>query len=759
MEENIQGFNKKEEEKQELTQNTPPQPESAENTEQLKDSEQSENYVQENFQETIENNFSENQDISDSENLSDEAGISENESEEDDSEEEFIGEEEEETESEATYAEKYEEFSDNHEDDIYIPRDSDTELIEEELGLEEVDLKEMKAAAFDWVDIESTEEKIPPEEKKRLEELYTRSINKIEDHQLVEATVVNVTDKDVILNIGYKSDGMVPLSEFKYLDSIKPGDKVDVIVEATEGRNGQLVLSHKKARAESSWNKIVSAHENNTILTGFIKDRTKGGMVVDLLGLDAFLPGSQLDIKPVQDYDAYVGKHIDLKVVKLNPVYRNIVVSHKAIIEEGIEEQRHSILSKLEKGQVLEGVVKNLTSFGVFVDLGGVDGLIHITDVSWGRINHPNEILEIGQTINVVVLDYDEEKNRISLGMKQLTPHPWETLPEEFVEGSIIKGKVVNIEDYGAFIEIYPGVEGLVHVSEMTWSQHLKAPSDYVSLNDEVEVKILTINREERKLSLGIKQLTPDPWEKVPLIYTKGSQHTGIIKNATNFGFFVELEEGIDGLVHISDLSWTKKYNHPLEFAKIGDPIEVVILDVDDENRRLSLGHKQIEEDPWETFKDIFSPDSIHEGTISKIDEKGATVILNYGIEGFCPLKQLVRENDQKVNVDTILEFKVTEFDKVNRRIVLSHLAVWKEQQKAKIEDEKAEKKKQQEKTRKAISKVRASVKKSTLGSEQEILAELKEKLIEEESRKASARAKKGSKKKSSANDEQSSEN
>jgi len=630
-------------------------------------------------------------------------------------------------------------------EEIPYPSEPETEYIEPE---DEEPIPLVKAS-FDWASYEEDEDEVSDaEEKSKLKELYTKSLVRLENHQLVEATVVNITDKDVVLNIGYKSDGLVALSEFKYMPSIKPGDKFDVIVETTEGKDGQLILSHKKARAESAWNKINFAHESNEIVTGYIKDRTKGGMVVDLMGLDAFLPGSQLDIKPVTDYDIYVGKHIELKVVKLNPVYRNIVVSHKAIIEEDIEEQRHKILSKLEKGQVLEGIVKNLTSFGVFVDLGGVDGLIHITDVSWGRINHPNEILEIGQKINVVVLDYDEEKNRISLGMKQLTPHPWETLPAEIVENSIIKGKVVNIEDYGAFVEIYPGVEGLVHVSEMTWSQHLKSPSDYLILNEDVEVKVLSINREERKLSLGIKQLTPDPWEKVPLIYTRGSQHTGVIKNTTNFGLFVELEEGIDGLVHISDLSWTKKYNHPSEFAKTGETLEVVILDIDEENRRLSLGHKQIEEDPWETFKDIFSIDSIHEGSVAKIDDKGATVILPYGIEGFCPAKQLVKENELKVNVEDTLEFKVIEFDKANRKITLSHISVWKEAQKEKQEDEKAEKKKQIEKTRKAISQVRASVKKSTLGSEQDILAELKEKLVEEETQKAATKSKKSSKKK-----------
>jgi small subunit ribosomal protein S1 len=624
------------------------------------------------------------------------------------------------------------------------------EVVEEK---EEIDINK----AFDWASVEEEEEEYGQDERKELEGLYTKTLNVIEDMQLVNATVENITDKEVVLNIGFKSDGLVALSEFKHMEDLKIGDQVEVIVESTEGKDGQLLLSHRKARAESAWAKIVSAHESGEIVTGFIKDRTKGGMVVDLFGLDAFLPGSQLDIKPVQDYDAFVGINMELKVVKLNPNFRNIVVSHKAIIEQDIEEQRHKILSKLEKGQVLEGLVKNLTSFGVFIDLGGVDGLIHITDVSWGRINHPNEILEIGQKINVVVLDYDEEKNRISLGMKQLTQHPWETLPEDIVEGSVMKGKVVNIEDYGAFVEIYPGVEGLVHVSEMTWSQHLKSPSDYITLNDEVEVKVLSIVREERKLSLGIKQLTPDPWEKVPLIYTKDSQHKSIIKNITNFGLFVELEEGIDGLIHISDLSWTKKYNHPSEFAKVGEEIEVVVLEIDEENRRLSLGHKQLEEDPWETFKDIFANGSVHEGNIVKMDDKGALITLPYGVEGFCPIKQLVKEDEGKINVEDVLEFKVLEFDKSNRRIVVSHMAVWKEAQKIQDDEVRTERKKQADKTRKAISQVRSKVQKTTLGSEQDVLQALKDKMTaDENAAKEEAKTKKATPKKKADEEEKS---
>lgn len=589
---------------------------------------------------------------------------------------------------------------------------------------------------FDWDELEEdTTDSYSKEERQELEKLYTQTLNVITEHELIKAKVVNITDKDVVLNIGYKSDGLVSKAEFKYMENISVGDEVEVMVESTEGSDGQIILSHKRALAEGAWVKITNAHETGEIIQGYIKDRTKGGMVVDLFGLDAFLPGSQLDIKPVQDYDAYVGTTMDLKVVKLNPAFRNIVVSHKAIIEQDIEEQRHKILSKLEKGQVLEGIVKNLTSFGVFVDLGGVDGLIHITDVSWGRINHPNELLEIGQKLNVVVLDYDEGKKRISLGMKQLTQHPWETLPEDIVEGSELTGKVVNIEDYGAFVEIYPGVEGLVHVSEMTWSQHLKAPADYVTLNEEVKVKVLSIVREDRKLSLGMKQLTSDPWMIILDKYAKGTKHSAIVKNITNFGLFVELEEGIDGLIHISDLSWTKKFNHPSEFTKVGDTIECVVLEIDEENRRLSLGHKQLEEDPWETFESIFEIGSVHEGSIAKIEDKGALITLPYNIEGFCPIKQLQKEDESKAKADEVLEFRVIEFNKSDRRIVVSHTQIWKEEARHKADEDKAKKKKQVDRTRKAISQVRQKVQKATLGDEFEGLQELKDKMAAAENK------------------------
>jgi small subunit ribosomal protein S1 len=583
------------------------------------------------------------------------------------------------------------------EDDVKDENDENQEDSDTDEEEEDIDLDSIRAAAneeFDWDKYEKEEHEQQAAEDAEIVEMYTKTLSVVGDMELVKATVVNITEKDVVLNIGYKSDGLVARSEFKYMEDLKVGDEVDVIVESTEGKDGQILMSHRKALAERAWDNIVKAHESQEIVNGFIKDRTKGGMVVDLFGLDAFLPGSQLDIKPVTDYDAYVGKDMELKVVKLNPAFRNIVVSHKAIIEADIEEQKSKILSKLEKGQVLEGIVKNLTSFGVFVDLGGVDGLIHITDVSWGRINHPNEMLEIGQKINVVVLDYDEEKNRISLGMKQLTPHPWEKLPEDIQESSVLKGKVVNIEDYGAFIEIFPGVEGLVHVSEMTWSSHLKSPSDYLTLGQEAEVKVLSILREERKLSLGIKQLSEDPWTDVTGKYPKESKHNAIIRNITNFGLFVELEEGIDGLIHVSDLSWTKKYNHPSEFAKVGDIIECMVLEIDEENRRLSLGHKQLEEDPWDTYKDIFLVGSEHEGSINTVDDKGAVVILPYNVEGFCPARQLSKENNEKPKKDEVMVFQVIEFDKSNRRIVLSHTNIWKEAKKVEEEEDKVRKKK-----------------------------------------------------------------
>jgi len=589
---------------------------------------------------------------------------------------------------------------------------------------------------FDWDGFEEGEEEYTTDQRKELSELYTQNLSTIEKREMVTGRVVHISDRDVVLNIGFKSDGLVPLSEFKNLDDLSVGDEVEVLVENPEDENGELQLSFKKAQAEKAWDTIVDAHENDKILKGHIKDRTKGGMVVDLLGMDAFMPGSQIDIKPIKDYDAFVGQTMDIKVVKLNHAFRNIVVSHKAIIESDLEEQKSLILSKLEKGQVLEGTVKNLTTFGVFVDLGGVDGLIHITDVSWGRINHPEEILELGQKINTVVLDYDEEKKRISLGLKQLEAHPWESLPEDIGEGSKVKGKVVNIEDYGAFIEIHPGVEGLIHVSEMSWSTHLKSPEEYVKMGDEVEAVVLTIDREDRKLSLGMKQLTDDPWQGIEEKYPIGSKHEGIVRSITNFGLFVELEEGIDGLVHISDLSWIKKYNHPNEFTNVGDKMELVVLEIDMENRRLSLGAKQLEEDPWDTFESIFLLDSVHEGEIKNVEDSGAIVILPYGVEAFAPKKHLMKEDKSKVQPGEKLEFRIIEFDKGNRNIVISHTDIWKEEERKKRAADQKTKAKEQAETEKEVKKVRSKVKDSTIQEETNVLADLKKKMEEEELKK-----------------------
>ena len=591
---------------------------------------------------------------------------------------------------------------------------------------------------FNWEAFEQDVDDYTNSDRKRLEEMYATTLSHVDERQVVDGTVVNITDRDVVVNIGFKSDGMVPLSEFKYLgDELKEGSAVKIMVEKREDAQGQIKLSHKKALEESSWDTIVSAHENDNILKGYISDRTKGGMVVSLLGLDAFLPGSQIDVKPIKDYDMYVGTTMDLKVVKLNQQYRNIVVSHKAIIESDLEQQKTEILGRLEKGQVLEGVVKNLTSFGVFVDLGGVDGLIHITDVSWGRINHPEEVLELGQKINCVVLDYDGDKKRISLGLKQLTQHPWETLPEDTAEKSVVKGKVVNIEDYGAFLEIYPGVEGLVHVSEMSWSTHLKSPSEYLKLGDEVEAIVLTIDREDRKLALGMKQLTSDPWEGIEDKYVAGSKHTATVRSLTNFGLFMELEEGIDGLVHISDLSWTKKFNHPAEFTKLGEKLEVLVLEIDKENRRLSLGHKQLEEDPWDTFESIFLNNSIHKGTVSRMEDKGAIITLPYNVEAFAPSKHLAKQDKgSRIDEGDSVDFKVLEFDRDNRRIVVSHTQVWRDEERAQRDADNAEKNKEAEKTTKAVKKLQSAQNSDTLADANDVLAGLKKNMEKEELKK-----------------------
>ena len=524
---------------------------------------------------------------------------------------------------------------------------------------------------FDWEPFETgTTANVSKEE---LDKAYDETLNKVSEHQVVDGTVISVDKKEVVVNIGYKSDGIIPASEFRYNPDLKIGDTVEVYVENAEDKKGQLVLSHKKARMSKSWERVNAALDAQEVVTGYIKCRTKGGMIVDVFGIEAFLPGSQIDVHPIRDYDQFVGKTMEFKIVKINQEFRNVVVSHKALIEAELEAQKQEIISKLEKGQILEGVVKNITSYGVFVDLGGVDGLIHITDLSWGRVDDPHKVVELDQKINVVILDFDEEKKRIALGLKQLTPHPWDALDAELKVGDHIKGKVVVIADYGAFVEIQPGVEGLIHVSEMSWSQHLRSAQEFLKVGDEIEAVILTLDRDERKMSLGIKQLKEDPWEAIEVKYPVGSKHTAKVRNFTNFGVFVELEEGVDGLIHISDLSWTKKVKHPSEFTQVGAEIDVVVLDIDKENRRLSLGHKQLEDNPWDVFEEKYTVGSIHEGKIVELLEKGAVVQLDENVEGFATPKHLVKEDGSQATQGETLPFKVIEFNKDSKRIILSH--------------------------------------------------------------------------------------
>ena len=520
-------------------------------------------------------------------------------------------------------------------------------------------------------------------------EAYEGSLNKISDHDVVDGTVIAMNKREVVVNIGFKSDGIIPTSEFRYNPDLKVGDTVEVYIENQEDKKGQLILSHKKARASRSWDRVNQALENEEIVKGFVKCRTKGGMIVDVFGIEAFLPGSQIDVKPIRDYDIFVGKTMEFKIVKINQEYKNVVVSHKALIEAELEQQKKEIIGKLEKGQVLEGTVKNITSYGVFIDLGGVDGLIHITDLSWGRVNDPHEVVELDQKINVVILDFDNEKKRIALGLKQLTPHPWDALDADLKVGDHVKGKVVVMADYGAFIEIAPGVEGLIHVSEMSWSQHLRSAQDFMKVGDEVEAVILTLDRDERKMSLGIKQLKEDPWEHIEEKYPIGSKHTAKVRNFTNFGVFVEIEEGVDGLIHISDLSWTKKIKHPSEFTQIGATIDVVVLEIDKNNRRLSLGHKQLEENPWDVFETVFTLDSIHDGTIVEMMDKGAVIQLEYGVEGFATPKHLVKEDGSKAQLNEKLPFKVIEFNKESKRIILSHSRIYEDIQRAEAREAK----------------------------------------------------------------------
>ncbi|MCS4435094.1 30S ribosomal protein S1 [Aquiflexum gelatinilyticum] len=569
------------------------------------------------------------------------------------------------------------------------------------------------------------------EQKADMEAMYAGTLNTITEKEVIKGTVVGINDKDVIINIGFKSDGLVPVSEFRDLPNLKIGDQVELFIEEQENALGQLVLSRKKARMVRAWTDIEDALTNDSVIEGLVKRRTKGGLIVDIYGVEAFLPGSQIDVKPIRDFDIYVGKKMEVKVVKINHTNDNVVVSHKVLIEKDLEKQKAEILNNLEKGQVLEGVIKNMTNFGVFIDLGGVDGLLHITDISWGRINHPEEVLNLDDKVQVVVLDFDDDKKRISLGMKQLTSHPWDALSAELEVGSRVKGKIVNVADYGAFLELAPGVEGLIHVSEMSWSQHLRNPADFVKVGDEIEAVVLTLDKDERKMSLGIKQLTEDPWTKGDMAakYAVGTKHKGVVRNLTNFGLFLELEEGIDGLVHVSDLSWTKKIKHPSEFVKVGDELAVAVLELDVDNRRLALGHKQLEENPWDTFETVFPIGSVHKCTVNSKNDKGAVLELPYGLEGFATSKNLEKEDGSTVEVGESLDFKVIEFSKDDKRIVLSHTATFKEDAKAtataaaKAADKKGKKKADEPK-----AEAPAAAEKSTFG-DIDALAELKEKM------------------------------
>ena len=587
-------------------------------------------------------------------------------------------------------------------------------------------------ADFDWAAIDKKEE-VNSEQVKEMTDKYEQTFKSFTEQEVIEGTIVSISDREAVVNIGFKSDGVIPASELRYNPDFKVGDKIEVYVESQEDSNGQLLLSHKKARILKSWERVNQAYESQEIITGYVKSRTKGGLIVTVFdNIEAFLPGSQIDVKPIRDYDVFVDKTMEFKVVKINHEYKNVVVSHKALIEDEIEAQKAEIISHLEKGQVLEGTVKNITPYGVFIDLGGVDGLIHITDLSWGRVSDPKDIVELDQKINVVILDFDEAKHRIALGLKQLTPHPWDALDPNLKQGDHIHGKVVVIADYGAFVEVVPGVEGLIHVSEMSWSQHLRSAQDFLKVGQEVEAVILTLDREQRKMSLGLKQLMPDPWLTINEKYPVGSKHTATVRNFTNFGIFVELEEGVDGLIHISDLSWSKKIKHPAEFTKIGDSIEVVVLEVDAENRRLSLGHKQLEENPWDVYESLFTVGSIHQGTITNLNDKGATVSLPYGVEGFAPMRHLDKEDKSKARQGETLDFKVIEFSKENKKIIVSHSRIHQdniEGERVKSENEEAKKERA---TKKTVKKINEGLEKTTLG-DLSVLASLKEEIEKEE--------------------------
>ncbi|MHA1629064.1 MAG: 30S ribosomal protein S1 [Candidatus Heimdallarchaeota archaeon] len=599
---------------------------------------------------------------------------------------------------------------------------------------EEVELPKVETNAnipleeFDWNAYVTDVDSYSKDERSNLETKYNDTLSTIQDSEVLDGTIVSLNKREIVINIGYKSEGVISISEFRYNPELKLGDKVEVYVESQEDKNGQLILSHKKARALRSWDRVNEALANDEIINGFIKCRTKGGMIVDVFGIEAFLPGSQIDVKPIRDYDIYVNKTMEFKVVKINQEFRNVVVSHKALIEAELEQQKKEIIARLEKGQVLEGTVKNITSYGVFIDLGGVDGLIHITDLSWGRVSHPEEIVTLDEKLNVVILDFDDSKKRIALGLKQLTKHPWDSLDESLKVGDKVKGKVVVMADYGAFVEIAAGVEGLIHVSEMSWSQHLRSAQEFLKVGDEVEAQILTLDRDERKMSLGLKQLKDDPWEKIEEKYATNSKHTANVRNFTGFGIFVEIEEGVDGLIHISDLSWTKKIKHPAEFTAIGEEIEVVVLDIDKENRRLSLGHKQLEENPWEVFETIFSVDSVHEGTIIEIFDKGAIIALPYGVEGFATPRHLIKEDGSPAKVDEKLNFKVIEFSKSNKKIILSHSRIFED---VKRGDDTTRRKSQDTSTKKGVKQLKDNLEKTTLG-DISVLATLKAEMEKE---------------------------
>ncbi|MFA5444374.1 MAG: 30S ribosomal protein S1 [Bacteroidales bacterium] len=611
-------------------------------------------------------------------------------------------------------------------DEIIIRKNEEIEDYSEDLNAEENQPKNKISNAsvpgdqFDWDAFEK--ETVYDTPKSVIEDQYLQTLNKVIENEIVEGTVVALNKREVIVNIGFKSEGVLSVNEFRYNPELAVGDKVDVYVETAEDKKGQLILSHKKARSLRSWDRINEAYDKDEIVKGYIKCRTKGGMIVDVFGIEAFLPGSQIDVKPIRDYDIYVDKTMEFKIVKINHEYRNVVVSHKALIEAELEAQKADIIGKLEKGQILEGTVKNITSYGVFVDLGGVDGLIHITDLSWGRINHPDEIVQLDQKINVVILDFDDTKKRIALGLKQLTPHPWDSLGDEINVGTVVKGRVVVIADYGAFVEIQPGVEGLIHVTEISWSSHLRSAQDFLKVGQEVDAVVLTIDKEERKMSLGIKQLKPDPWATINEKYPVDSRHNAVVRNFTNFGIFVELEEGVEGLVHISDLSWSKKVKHPSEFTSIGENLEVVVLEVDQENRRLRLGHKQLEENPWEVFETVFTPGSVHEGTITNFVDKGATITLPYGIECFVSQKNLTKEDGTAVSLEEKLPFKVLEFNKNSKRITISHTRTW-EQDVKKEPVARDNNGNEPESTQKAVKKLKANLEKTTLGDISDLAA------------------------------------